>query len=351
MNKRLADRWHLLLARAQAAVPGLRASFRVGRAPEFPATRDYAYCRKGPKGITIVVAPKMRRAGIPRIDGVLMHELAHAVLFAAGRPNHTERQADAVAEGIFGRNIYYDRDLVQTTGVGVRPRPRELDRASNPPRRQNGNREHLVKHLVTRCGMTREDADKIAPKKDVKSPRRALSPEQLKRFQAATRRLIKDPGIRTVLLLLPLTGMRIAEACNLPLSAFSETRRGRLKAEVLGKGEKLRTVRMSGKGSALIRDYIRRYRVGDRERGHLFTGPRGGKVTPRQVQVACKIVAEEIGAKGLTPHCLRHTFSTIQVLECRDLQSLRMQLGHGKLDTPRKALRRLPTVTLTYLDF
>jgi integrase len=343
MTPKLRSRF--LLLRQLAGMPDV--TLRIGRAVEFPRKRDYAYCHLRDDGrIAIVVAPKIRRASIARIDGLLTHEFGHAAHFAAGRIEHSERAADAAAERLFGVRISYDRDDVQTTDLGLRPRPARLDR---PGRRKNGDRDKLVRHLRSHCGMTAEDADKVAPTKSVKSSRRALSPEQQTVFVSTVHRVVADPGPRTILLLLLATGMRIAECYNLPLAAFVTTPRGRLKADVLGKGSKLRTVSMTRRGSSLIREYVKRYRVGGS--GHLFTGPRGGKVTPRQVQLACKSVADAMGVRGLTPHVLRHSYASTQVLNCRDLQSLRMQLGHGKLDTPRKKLRRLPLVTLTYLDF
>jgi hypothetical protein len=64
-----------------------------------------------------------------RIEGVLMHEIGHALLFAAGVKDHTEREADEMAEAVFGRFVAYDEDdLVQTTGEGLRPRPEYLPR-------------------------------------------------------------------------------------------------------------------------------------------------------------------------------------------------------------------------------
>ncbi len=337
LNKRF------ILLRRIAGMPDV--TLRVGRASEFPARRNYAYCHlKASGAIEIVVAPKICRASQARIDGLLAHEFGHAAHFVAGRERHSERAADSAAEQLFGVRIAYDGDDVQTTGRGTRPRPAHLDAGL----RRNGDRDRLVKHLRTRCGMTPEDAEKVAPKKSVKSSRRALSPDQQIVFKRTVHRVLaKDPGTRTVLLLMLTTGMRVAECCNLPLASFQETASGRLKADVLGKGSKLRTVRMNRHGSALIRNYVREHRVG--ASGHLFTGPRGGKVTPGQVQRACKAVAESMGIKGLTSHWLRHTYASNQVLNCQDLQSLRMQLGHGKLDTPRKKGRRLPAVTMTYI--
>jgi hypothetical protein len=62
----------------------------------------------------------------PNLLGLVRHELGHALLLMGGRPDHTERDADRLAEAVTGRPIRYDCRGVQTTGRGRRPRPRGL---------------------------------------------------------------------------------------------------------------------------------------------------------------------------------------------------------------------------------
>ena len=100
--------------------------FRYGRASEFPRRRNYAYCVDDPSGPVIVLAPKGRRASAERVLGVLAHEWGHALAFLAGVPGHSERDADTLAESVFGVRIAYDKDDVQTVGAGTRPRPSRL---------------------------------------------------------------------------------------------------------------------------------------------------------------------------------------------------------------------------------
>jgi len=100
------------------------SSFRprlyIGNRAEFPESRNFAYCTDG---LIIVVAPKMVKSANHRIEGVLGHELGHAILFYFGRLDHSERDADDMAERVFGKTILYDRDTVQSTEHGVCPRP------------------------------------------------------------------------------------------------------------------------------------------------------------------------------------------------------------------------------------
>jgi len=118
MTDRLSDPTMRLFREALATFhrtyPTVDVDLRLGRAGDFPEPRDYAYCEKtGDNRARITLAPRFAAADEGRQRGILMHELAHAALLTAGLP-HTEAETDRVAEHIFARHIYYDRDDVQT---------------------------------------------------------------------------------------------------------------------------------------------------------------------------------------------------------------------------------------------
>lgn len=108
--------------------PGFRVTLVEGHPHEFPAERSRAYCQFEKGKLTIAVSPTLFRDNTARIEGVLRHEFGHAVYFFEGYEDHSERQADELAEVLFGDLIYYDSDLVQTINPrnAVRPRPRSL---------------------------------------------------------------------------------------------------------------------------------------------------------------------------------------------------------------------------------
>jgi integrase len=199
----------------------------------------------------------------------------------------------------------------------------------------------MVQHLTQSCGLSEADAEKIVPKKDVASPRHALSAEQLGRYNATVRRVVLFKPLQTLLLLLPITGLRVAEACGLlrsKLYAEGDT----MRANVLGKGQKLRNVSLRSAGTRLLVEHLRSAPVGDR---YVFAGPRGGRMSPALVQKACRIVADEADLPGLTPHVLRHTFATLAIRNCWNVKTVQAAMGHGSAKS-----RRLPAVTLTYID-
>lgn len=126
-----------LLRDVRREYPTLRVELRVGSARSFPAARDYARCiyqtpnprparARGASPSVIEVAPKMGGAAPHRIEALLRHEFGHAILVHAGILDHTERQADTVAEVLWGDPIYYDAIDVQTLQGGQWPRPAHL---------------------------------------------------------------------------------------------------------------------------------------------------------------------------------------------------------------------------------
>ena len=128
-----------LLASVQEQYPSLRCTIEVdesaGERGGRACTRAYAFCEDLEDGaFRIAVAHKMNEPSITddsRIEGLLRHELAHAVLLHTGDLEHTERDADDVAEALFSSPLYYDEEDVQTTDPSApgarRPRPFYLD--------------------------------------------------------------------------------------------------------------------------------------------------------------------------------------------------------------------------------
>ena len=142
-------------AQAQEACPGLAVRLVVdpsaGKRGGRSCARAYAYCtcdprkkqtpvkrapgrprkRKTGEAFIVAVAPKIEEADDGRLEALLCHEIAHAVLLHHGYDEHTERDADLCAEQLFGISIYYDAEDVQTTDPMAkrarRPRPHYLD--------------------------------------------------------------------------------------------------------------------------------------------------------------------------------------------------------------------------------
>lgn len=136
LSDRVQACFDALLSSVQEQYPSLSCTLRVdskaGQRDGQACARAYAFCEDLDDGsFRIAVAAKMNDADDSRVEGLLRHELAHAVLLHGGDMEHTERDADEVAEELFGSPLFYDDEDVQTTdqsAPGARhPRPEYLD--------------------------------------------------------------------------------------------------------------------------------------------------------------------------------------------------------------------------------
>ena len=99
--------------------------------------RAYGYCEVD--GSAIVLAPRLEKEPGHRIDGVIRHEAGHAIdgkydistierrLGGGLERLKPEARADEIASRLWGTDLRYDLEDVQTTGPGG-PRPRYLPR-------------------------------------------------------------------------------------------------------------------------------------------------------------------------------------------------------------------------------
>jgi len=167
-----------------------------------------------------------------------------------------------------------------------------------------------------------------------------------KPLSPASARAVADPASRAgeerepwiiardaaVIALLYGAGLRIAEALSIlrkdaPIGDVDALR-------VVGKGRKPRSAPIIAPVRAAIETYLKVCPNVLKDDGPLFVGARGGKLSPRIVQLA---VARLRGALGLpdsaTPHALRHSFATHLLARGGDLRTIQELLGHSSLST------------------
>jgi len=194
-----------------------------------------------------------------------------------------------------------------------------------------------VKHLlVAEKGMTPEEADEILPKAKGRPHklRDSLSDSALGLFRQKAAH--SGNPIKTILLLLPETGMRISELCDLQVDDISEMRgiRGFL---FRGKGDKQRFVPFNTEAERLVDAYLELR--GDDESPWLFEGYRGGPIRPDSVRKVTRQMQKAFPELDkLSPHVLRHTFATHALRGGMDLRTLQVFLGHSDLKTTARYL-------------
>lgn len=147
-----------------------------------------------------------------------------------------------------------------------------------------------------------------------------------------------DPLFRAVVCVVVGAGLRISEACALRVEDVRTNRDAfgrKLNHGVLvvreGKGGKERLAPLS----PTLRQELRSYWSFQRPSDLLFpNSQRTGHVTPKKVRSALHEACVRAGLKKhVTPHELRHTFSTMMLEQGVDLVTLQAALGHERLST------------------
>jgi integrase/recombinase XerC len=132
------------------------------------------------------------------------------------------------------------------------------------------------------------------------------------------------------------TGMRVGELCPLKTGDL-DLSTGAIR--VMGKGSRERVVLAGARALQALSRYIEEERPqllkpGKHEGDVLFLGARGAPIDPRQVR---RIVEREsirlVGAGGISPHSLRHSFATHLLSRGADLRTVQELLGHRNIAT------------------
>jgi integrase/recombinase XerC len=190
--------------------------------------------------------------------------------------------------------------------------------------------DHFFQFLgLPSAKIAREDLPLEAP--------RALTPDEQKRFRAASRNQ-KRALDRAVVSLLLNTGMRIGECAALDIADVCIAGR---KCQVIirnGKGDRYREIPLNEDARDAIRDWAleRNRRFANREiRDALFVNPQGRRMSATSLD---RIVRKTGNACGiaLSAHVLRHTCLTNLVRKGHDLVLVAEIGGHKRLETTRR---------------
>ncbi|HEY6222195.1 MAG TPA: tyrosine-type recombinase/integrase [Gemmatimonadales bacterium] len=131
------------------------------------------------------------------------------------------------------------------------------------------------------------------------------------------------------------TGMRLSELAGLSegdVDLVSD------QVKVRGKGKKERLLPVGGHAARALRAYLRRREAvrgrGTADRRALFLNARGGRLSPRGVQLAVRGLLDRLPrGRELHVHSLRHSFASHLLDAGADLRAVQELLGHASLST------------------
>ena len=163
----------------------------------------------------------------------------------------------------------------------------------------------------------------IKCRKEIRKPYSAVDIERLKENCDS----LRDKAIISFLL---STGCRISEVCNLDREDIDFQN---MECNVLGKGNKERTVYLDDVASMQLQKYL----DSRTDKNHaLFIGKGTDRLHPGGIRKRLNDIAKRAGVENVYPHRFRRTRATSLIDHGMPIQEVSNILGHEKLDTTLK---------------
>jgi integrase/recombinase XerD len=151
----------------------------------------------------------------------------------------------------------------------------------------------------------------------------------------ALRPRLRDYAMGALLL---KTGLRVSECSKLNLSDVYQDGSGHYGLKVVGKGEKVRRVKLTPDVLNVIASYLRESdRALDGSEAPLFLNKYGARLSTVSMWKVVTAGAKKAGlAKRVTPHTLRHSFATLAVCGGATLAQVQEACGHSDIRTTQR---------------
>jgi integrase/recombinase XerC len=139
------------------------------------------------------------------------------------------------------------------------------------------------------------------------------------------------------------TGLRRSELLGLDVDDVDlDTGRVRVRR---GKGRADRVTFLGSQARTFLREYMERWRhVAPGERALFVALQTGRRLSEASLYKRLRQYAKSAGLRAIHPHALRHTFSTLFLVQGGDVAILQQLLGHRQLTTTQRYLHLRPYV-------
>ena len=151
----------------------------------------------------------------------------------------------------------------------------------------------------------------------------------------ALRPRLRDYAIGALLL---KTGLRVSECASINLGDVYQDGSGHHGLKIIGKGQKVRRVKLTPDVLALLQAYVEETgRVWLDVDAPMFLNRFGERLSTVSIWKIVTAAAKEAGiAKRVTPHTLRHSFATLAVCGGATLAQVQEACGHSDIRTTQR---------------
>ena len=262
------------------------------------------------------------------------------------------------------RELYPEQALEHVSNVQIRMAIARLHAQDFSPRslaRILSTWRNFYKWLASQLDLP------VNPAQDVRSPKvprslpKALSTDQTMALLDNSQQVSDGGAIalrdQAMFELLYSSGLRLSELVGLDVSYRKEDdyvsqgwlNMAEMELTVVGKGGKTRIAPLGDKAAQAIQAWLLKRHLllkpgtdMDSQQA-LFLGERGGRISPRVVQLQLKKMGQKTNVPAqLHPHVLRHSFASHLLQSSQDLRAVQELLGHANIST---------TQIYTRLDF
>lgn len=227
------------------------------------------------------------------------------------------------------------RELAETHLTSYQLHLRERGYANSTVARKTAAIRSFCGYLVAE-GLLRSDPSSALPSPRVaKSVPRAMTREEVETLLQTARVSDGAEGVRdsAMLQLLYASGLRVTELVNLNIEDVNIDD-GVLRCQ--GRQGRDRSLDIMPDVAEMLRAYVDAARPVIRQHDQeqaLFLNHRGQRLTRQGFWLILKGYAQQAGIGEITPHTLRHSFATHQLLDGKELADVQRALGHVSIST------------------